>query len=188
VNTNALAKHYTLLTPAERLPLILAASARGDEQEASRLATSAPRVGYQFQDYFGLAQAFREVSDMHFMELLALAANYFQCQCLSSLEGKQGERMLDAALIFGYLFKVNREGWRLFCAGRRLEPELLWSCQPGYDTVERAAQMAERAAFTAEGVVRHLERGSGKPARAVTAEEVAGTLEEVMKARAEWWG
>jgi hypothetical protein len=47
MNTKGLARHYAILTPWERLPLILAASARGDEQERSRLATSAPRVGYQ---------------------------------------------------------------------------------------------------------------------------------------------
>ena len=33
MNTNGLAKLYDRLTPKERLPLILAASARGDEAE-----------------------------------------------------------------------------------------------------------------------------------------------------------
>ena len=36
MNTNGLAKLYGQLTPKERLPLILAASARGDEAERNR--------------------------------------------------------------------------------------------------------------------------------------------------------
>ena len=34
MNTDRLAKHYASLTPAERLSLLMAAAARGDEEEA----------------------------------------------------------------------------------------------------------------------------------------------------------
>jgi hypothetical protein len=75
MNTNALAKLYDRLTPRERLPLIMAASARGDEQERSRLMASAPRVAYQVPDHFGLAMSFQEVGNHHFMQLLHISAN-----------------------------------------------------------------------------------------------------------------
>ncbi len=78
MNTSSLARQYEKLTPWERLPLILAASARGDEQEHSRLVLSAPRVGYRVPDHFGLAVAFQELTWLHLLEALDLAANYFQ--------------------------------------------------------------------------------------------------------------
>ena len=44
MNTNGLARLYDRLTPRERLPLIMAASARGDEMERERLVLCP--VGY----------------------------------------------------------------------------------------------------------------------------------------------
>jgi hypothetical protein len=189
VNTNGLAKHYGSLTPRERLPLIMAASARGDEQERLRLVTSAPKVAYRVPDYFGLAQALKELSDLHFMELLTLAANYFQALGLTdSARGAGAERALDTALLFGYLFKVQLAGWRQFCREYDLEPEICWSCLPGFGTVQRAERIAEEAAFTAEGVARHLQRSGGERAGVPTAEDVAAGLRVCFHARAEWWG
>jgi hypothetical protein len=57
MNTNGLAKHYGILTPEERLPLILAAADRGDAAEADRLAHTAPRKGWELPDYHGFGQA-----------------------------------------------------------------------------------------------------------------------------------
>jgi hypothetical protein len=42
MNVNALTKYYDTLTPWERLPALLAASARGDEPEAQRRSRTAP--------------------------------------------------------------------------------------------------------------------------------------------------
>jgi hypothetical protein len=188
VNTNSLAKHYETLTPWERLPLILAASARGDERERCRLAMSAPRMGYRVQDYFGLAQAFLEVSTLHLLELLDLAALYFQAFGLAGgAKGKAGERLLDVALLYGFVFNVTLAGWRLFCAEYSLEPELCWSCLPGYETVQRAEQAAKKAAFTQEGAARYLKRSGREAGQVQTAEDVAASLRECLRARAEWW-
>jgi hypothetical protein len=188
VNTKGLAKHYDSLTPWERLPLIMAAAARGDEQERSRLVSSAPPVTYRVPDHFGLAHAFRDMSDWHFMDLLNLAANYFQALGLAdSTPGKTAERMSDVALLLGYLFKVTLAGWRLFCAEYHLAPELCWSCLPGFDTVKRAEAMAEAAAFTPEDVRRCLQRSGQDGAKVPTAEDVVAGLRYCFKARAEWW-
>jgi hypothetical protein len=56
MNTKVLAKLYDRLTPRERLPLILAASARNDEVEGQRLAQSAPRMALRLPDYHGLGE------------------------------------------------------------------------------------------------------------------------------------
>jgi hypothetical protein len=58
VNTNGLAKLYDRLTPHERLPLIVAAAAWGDDQERQRLMGSAPKKLYEVPDYQGLADGF----------------------------------------------------------------------------------------------------------------------------------
>jgi hypothetical protein len=59
-------------------------------------------------------------------------------------------------------------------------------------SVLTAEQMAERAAFVPEGVVRFLERERpGKsidPQGVITAEGVAADLRETLKRRAAWWG
>lgn|SRR5262245_37840847 len=188
MNTNTLAKLYDRLTPWERLPLILAASARGDEAERQRLVTAAPKVGYRVPDHFGLAMAFREVGDWHFMELLNLAALYFQSLGLAdSLQGKRGEEMLDTAMLFGYLFKVQLAGWRQLCKELNLEPEFCWSYFPGFDTLKRAEKQTETAAFTAEGADECMRRSGREVARVVTADDVAAGLRESLKARADWW-
>ena len=164
-------------------------SARGDEQERQRLAASAPRVCYRVPDHFGLAMAFFEVGTLHFMELLDLAANYLQALALADgTAGKTGERLRDAALALGYVFNVSLAGWRLFCAGHSLEPELCWACLPGFATLRRAEQTSGTAAFTQEGAARYLQRIGREPANVKTAEDVASSLRACLRERAEWWG
>jgi len=46
VTADRLARHYPSLKPDERLALMLAASARGDDVEHERLTAAAPRVAF----------------------------------------------------------------------------------------------------------------------------------------------
>ena len=189
MNTKALAQLYDRLTPWERLPLILAASARGDEAERDRLVRAAPKVGYRVPDHFGLAMAFREMADRHFMELLNLAALYFQSLALAdALSGERDDHMLDTALLCGYLFQVQLAGWRQFCAEVHLEPEFCWSYCPGFDTLQRAEKQTEMASFTAEGVDAYLRRKGDQEPQIVTPDDIAARLQTCLKARADWWG
>jgi hypothetical protein len=190
VNTNGLAKHYDKLTPRERLSLIVAASGRGDEAEQDRLVRSAPRVGYSVPDFFGRAQAFVEVSVLHLMKLLDLAGLYFRALGLadSMIDDKQSERMLDCAMLSGFLFNVKLAGWRLFCAGENIDPEVCWTPLPGYSTVKEAERMAEHTAFSPEGVVAYMKRAGRDYRDPPTAEQVAVGLRETLEERAEWWG
>jgi hypothetical protein len=50
VNTKTLARHYDKLEPEERFRLVTEALARGDEQEADRLAAACPRKVYRMID------------------------------------------------------------------------------------------------------------------------------------------
>ncbi len=189
MNTRPLAKHYDKLTPRERLPLILAAGARGDEVEQNRLSRSAPRVTYSVPDYFGLAHAFCDVGDLHFMELLDLVGLYFRALGLAdAAEDEQGDRALDSALFFGWKIKVLLSGWRAFCRDVGMDSEACWSFLPGYGTLRKAERMAESAAFVPEGVAVYLKRIGLKDPVVPTPEMIATDLHRCFDARAEWWG
>ena len=76
MNTNGLARRYEALTPWERLPLLVAASARGDEVERDRLARSAPQHDFRVPDYWGLCEGLEELATMYLLHQLELAALY----------------------------------------------------------------------------------------------------------------
>jgi hypothetical protein len=195
MNTNGLAKLYEHLTPKERLPLILAASARGDEVERERLARSAPKEGFRLPDYYGLAEGMQLVSLLHLLELLDVAALHWQAggmlaewEALSE-EGEENppKRLRATVGVFAYVFTTKLDGWRRFCSEFNVDPELLMNALPGYDTVKRTEAAARRAACTAEKATAWLrERGNGT-ATALTVETVAASLWEFVNSRAEWW-
>ena len=144
MNTESLAKLYDTLTPRERLPLIMAAAARGDEGERRRLMASAPKVSLQVTDYFGLAQVLEETVEFHLLTLLDLAANFWQLWGLwmahdlpgrRKASSKQGQRGKEAARAevcrlgslvryFAYRFLANMDGWRQFCLEMYMDPEV----------------------------------------------------------------
>jgi hypothetical protein len=108
MNTKALSNSYDVLTPEERLPLIHAASARGDEVEIDRLIRSAPRVRYSASHHFPLADAFDTVSLLHLIDLLATAADYLQaCRLADTDDFDTAHEMLECSLMLGHQFKVK---------------------------------------------------------------------------------
>jgi hypothetical protein len=76
MNATAVAKHYDQLTPEERFRLILAASARGDDEEANRLAKTCGRISMSMQDYAPYAKALMEVSFITYIDLLEHSSRY----------------------------------------------------------------------------------------------------------------
>jgi hypothetical protein len=159
MNTAGLAKHYQTLSPRERLTLILAAAARGDEEERSGLVKSAPRLAYEVQDHFGLARAFFGASAGHLLRLLDLAVRYIALPGAAvSGKGKEGDQMQDAAFLLGHLIQVHLAGWRQFCDEHQFDPQVFWSRLPGCDTIKLVEETAEGASFTAEGARQYAQR------------------------------
>jgi hypothetical protein len=188
MNTNGPARHYETLTPRERLPLIMAASARGDEAEAQRLAHSAPLVSLRVPDYFGLAMAIREVAELHLLESLGLAAMYERCLAMADLsETGRGERLINSAMLLGYQFNIWLAGWRQFGRELHFDAEILWSFLPGYEVIQRTEERTKAVAFTVEEARAYLER-NGKTGEIITAGYVAADLRRFLEVRAAWWG
>jgi hypothetical protein len=171
MNTNDLAKSYGHLTPGERLPLILAAGARGDEVEQKRLSASAPEETYRVPDHYSLAKAFGEAGHYHLLALLDLAANFWQWWGLWMSYGlrqsgktatkttKRGPASADktkerrAGGIVRYYatrFVAHVEGWKQFCEAMHIDPEVQLHFMIGWETVLRTEERARDLAFTAE--------------------------------------
>jgi hypothetical protein len=169
--------------------MIHAASARADSVELERLKRSARKVMYALPDYFGLADSFDEVNLYHLLDLLDTAAEYSQAMWIAESEDDDlSGRMLDVALMYGYLFKAKLEGWRIFCSENGFDPERYWSMLPGCDKIRRAEQLAAHAAFLPEGAAAYGERIGQAGMELKTAESVAESLRAALKQLTELWG
>jgi hypothetical protein len=170
-NTDNLAKLYDRLTPRERLPLLIAAGARGDETERKRLIASAPKQRFQVADYFELGQALAKAVDQHLLMLLDLAANFWQWWGLWLSYGrsdqggagaKKGQgrkvfarkakefRAAGVARYYAARFVAYVEGWKLFCSEMHIDPQVLLNFMPGWETITRTETEARELAFTPE--------------------------------------
>ena len=72
-------------------------------------------------------------------------------------------------------------------------PFVLWEGRPGFDRIQHALNVSEKAAFVAEGFLRWLNgiRPAGEPEVMqipLTAERLAAATEEVFRERVRWWG
>jgi hypothetical protein len=180
MNLNGLTRLYDRLTPRERLPLIWAAAARGDEAELNRLVHSAPSKLFQLPDFYELAEAVVHASLLHLTELLNLAALFWQVQGMLAEwealdeESDPSKRLRATVGVFAYLFAVNLDGWRRFCSELRVDPESLISDLPGYGTVKHTESVARLMACTPSEATAWLrERGNES---AETIETVATSL------------
>jgi hypothetical protein len=209
-----LAKNYSLLTPEERYCLMLAASARGDETERDRLIQASGHITWSLRDYAPFANALTRLDMIVFLDLLEEAARYHDAfddlhrvepddEDEEESDGEVNEeelerdwalweRYFDLALASGYVLRAKAEGWKLFCEKLNIPPFLLWEMLPGFDRLQRALALAEKAAFTSEGFLRWLNRvrprGKAELKEVpLTAEAVAHELEGAYRERVQWW-
>jgi hypothetical protein len=196
MTTDRVAKLYERLTPRERLPLIIAASARGDETDRARLIASAPRNGFRLPDYFGLAEGMRTLAFFHAAEMLDLAARYWRASGMVARKDdtrcKAGKaeraRWLDAARMLAYLFVVNADGWSRFCSDMRVDADILLREMPGYHTLIKAEAVARVMAFTSEEATAYARDASRESIEALTMGDVVASLQEFLELQADRWG
>jgi hypothetical protein len=195
MNTNRLAKLYDRLTPNERLLLILAASARGDEAEWNRLAHSAPKEAFRLPDYYGLAEGMQLVSLSHLLELLDAAALYWQAggmlaEWTALAEGEEDaptKKLRATVGMFAYMITVKVDGWKRFCSEFNIDSELLMKDLPGFETVRRTEEPARIVACTPEEATVWIRQRGDKTVETPTAEAVAAALSAFVTSWAERW-
>jgi hypothetical protein len=209
MNTDQLARRYETLTPWERLPLIVAACARGDAVEADRLARSAPRNGFRVPDYWGLAEGLEDLAKLYLLKQLDLAACYWRFAAVPDREPRgrpsRQDRQRDARRwqllkMLAHRYVVRADGWRLLCTEMHVDPVVLMKELPGYDAVQQMEQVARLLAFSAEEALafRRADAAAGRPAeeetRAVRREyeidmaaDVAQSMRTFLQARLDEW-
>ena len=184
MNLNSVTKLYVHLKPEERVPLIIAAQARGDAAELERLIESAPRLSCSVADFSDLEQHFLFLSLVARIELLDLAARMQDAlaagESLFDMQGDEFDEQLDAdaeqwhrvAKAIGFLFKVRLAGWRLFCEQLLIDADGYWSGLSGTEVLTRAEQRAAITTFDLEGMTDFI-RGKVEASKLPTAESVA---------------
>ncbi len=99
---------------------------------------------------------------------------------------------LDVALAAGYVFKTTANGWVLFCEELSVPAWALWETNPGYERLQQALRLAQKAAFAPEGFQKWVDRTrkpreTHLPARQPGAADIAEELRRALGRRAGWW-
>jgi hypothetical protein len=122
MTTPRLTQLYDRLTIKERIPLLLAAQARGDASEYQRLLRSSPQRTWCFAEHLWTEQALHVLALTYTSEQLDAAAGYFFARW--RLEDA-AEEWLPAADACAYFFAANAAAWRRFCTGLGIAPAAL---------------------------------------------------------------
>jgi hypothetical protein len=196
VNANDLAKLYDRLTPRERLPLIIAASERGDEAEADRLAHAAPRMELRLPDYHGLGEGLLWLTFSHMIGQLDLSLAFWQGLALAfgreafpdgPIDQARAERLWDLARMAGYKLGVEADAWRRLHEELHLDPEWFLRDVCGYDSVQLAEQAARLLPLTGDEAAACLRRLGAGDTKVPTIEGSLQAMRAVIDQRVAWW-
>jgi hypothetical protein len=126
MNAQGLARLYDRLTVWERIPLLIAAHARGDDAEYRRLFDASPRRTWHLSEHLLDEQALHVSAFIYIGEQLEAAACYF-FDLLKSLvpDDRCPEDWLIDAEACAYFFAANAEAWRRFCSDLGIASESL---------------------------------------------------------------
>lgn len=193
MNTNGLARHYDRLTPSERLPLMLAAAARGDEAEHQRLLHSAPRIGYEVPNFYGMGEGLLLATLIQAIRRLDVAlmvrkasAMLAEARCSENEDQEQADRFGGLLRLLAYALTIETAGWRLFCEELKIDPDFLLSdlILSGLNNEE---ELARHLAFTPEEVKTFAQRHAGREVTVKTADTVAAELRRILAKQAGTW-
>jgi hypothetical protein len=136
---DGLAGLYDLLTPEERLRLIIEAEVRGDEEESRRLVESCPKRTYTINDlaYEHQLRASQEVTMIVCLDLAPRLAKVRMIAAFSDVLATVHNSCLDEAHLsyFGGHRAGAKEAWRV--AGRDGYPPTAEEEDAGYTEMER---------------------------------------------------
>jgi hypothetical protein len=153
--TDSLQKHYSLLSPQERLTLYLRALGRGDTAERDAVIAATPKVQVSMGDFFPDLDALQTMNLLH---LLAQMDAMLGVLLFLHGEDKPAEQW-RAAQLMAQEYLNTQEAWRVFAdehglAGDKLQNALAGSLLPFFTTC-RSEPLVEKAAHWAEGCEDH---------------------------------
>ena len=209
MNTDHLARHYEVLTPWERLSLLVAAWRVAIRSKKTGWLAPPRRMASRVPDYWGLAEGLDDLVKLYLLEQLDLTALYWRFAGLleqeswdrpSRQERQRQERRWQLLKMLAYRYVVRADGWRLLCAELPIDPDVLLKELPGYDAVQQMEQVARLIAFRAEEALAFLraDAEASRPAederpavrreyQMVTAADVAQSMRAFLQARLDAW-
>ncbi len=126
MNANRLTRLYDGLDPWERIPLLIAADAKGDVAEWQRLFDASPIRAFRFGEHAMAEMSLHTLALMYITEQLDAAATYFFA--VWQMGHDDDPRTIDwplAADASAYFFTANLDAWRRFCSELDVSPEVL---------------------------------------------------------------
>ncbi len=176
INAKTLQKQYDKLTALERVTLILEAARRGDASERTALQRSAPRVMYRIGNHHGTLEALQVVAHSHLIFQLDRALTVAMLGIIAG----ENDSAWSAARIGAYVFCVQADAWRAFCAELVIAPELAFF---GYDnalfSLEFSEKIAREFAFTFEETRAEMVKEFGEGVDVITVERALNDLRAV---------
>jgi hypothetical protein len=102
------------------------------------------------------------------------------------------QRAHDLAWAAGYRLRAKANGWKLFCEQMNISPFQVWEDYPGFNRLQIALTVAEKAAFAPEEFLRWLNvtRPEGEPELTevpLTEAGVAAGTEKAFRQRVRCW-
>jgi hypothetical protein len=174
MNDKPLARLYDRLTIWERIPLLLAAEARGDEAEHRRLVDSSPLRTWRASEHLLAEQALHLLALIYVGEQLDAAASYFYA--LWQLDDADDPRPEDWLLLMidvsAYFFTANAEAWRRFCRELDIAADALTAANHQGWFLPFCEERMPAHAPTAEAVQARLRKAGRDVSQLVTADRL----------------
>lgn len=191
MNTTGLEKMYDKLTPRERVPLIIAASARGDSVERQRLVSSTPVALFKVPNYRGTAEGLAKLADIFLGDMLGLSALYWQgwglWQQATLCKYETEERLLVSVRLLASRLLVRAESWKLLCAELQIDTEILLKGMPGFETMQMTEEESRAMAFPPEEIVSVLKLAGVENPKPETAEEKVSEMRKFIDQHEAKW-
>jgi hypothetical protein len=206
MNLTNLTRNYDLLSPWERVPLIMAADARGDDGERERLAGSAPkRATFVFPDHWGLVHGLDQLAVVHVLSQLDMATLYWRMSLvmaeppfLRRKEDREREkRWWNMLRMIAYRTVTRAEAWKLLAAELQIDPDQPLRDVPGYENMRMAEETMRYTAYSREEAIEYMgdmarqqEPAADTESRAIhveSAAEVAALMREYLEQSLKEW-
>ena len=162
----SLEKHYDVLTPQERFPLILSAVSRGDAEERAKLIHASSKQQWIVCDFVPLARSFEHLCQLYVMRQLELIVRFkesvetqeFELSfAINSSEDHLKSNCLPSeARLAAYYFGVNSRAMDTVCAEAGLNVQQLLEDLPGAALVLSHRPPMELPAFSRDEASQYL--------------------------------